>query len=115
MTKWIAIAVLAVAAIQQPPDAEKSFRGEIVDVDLEASSIVVKARRGDDWVELSFEVKVTTEILSRSFGEDGQERGEPMPIALSALQTGDGVLVRYELVKGRNVAAFIERTTVQHA
>ena len=112
---WILVAAFTLVANLARPAEELTFRGEVVVVDLEASSVVVKTRKEGTWTERLFEVAVTTEITSRVSAEDGEERGEPEPITLVDLAEGDAVVVQYQVIKGRNVATLIVRTGAEHA
>lgn len=115
MRKWFWILAAMLMATAGRPAEELSFRGEITLVDLDSSFVVVKARNGEVWTEHRFKVVATTEIASRVSSEDETERAEAAPIALSELGSGDNVVVRYEVVNGRNVALRIERTGAQQA
>ena len=114
MVKWVLILIVA-AAVTLESAEEISFRGEVAVVDLESTFIVVKVRKDGEWTERRFRVVTTTEITSRVSSEDAAERGEAVPIALSELGVGDSVVVRYEVVNGRNVAVSIERVGAEHA
>ncbi len=115
MRKWFLIMAATLAATAGRTAEELSFRGEIKVVDLESSFVVVKARNGEVWTEHRFKIVTTTEIASRVSSEGEAERAEATPIVLSELERGDSVVVRYELINGKNVALRIEKTGAQQA
>jgi hypothetical protein len=113
-----AMFLFLVAASVGAPGEELSFRGEIVEVDLEGSLLVVKARKAGDAVERLFEVdELSTKIRDGVPPElaPGRERDEPTPIVLADLKVGDYVEIHYETIKGRNIATLIERNRARHA
>jgi hypothetical protein len=110
-------ALVVVAGLAAAPSEERSFHGQIVEIDLEGSILVVESSQSGHTIELRFEVDELTEIrASRHWErETAKELDEPMPIALSALELGDDVEIRYQVVKGTNVATVIERSRARHA
>lgn len=110
-------ALVLVAAWPANRGEELSFHGEVVEVDIEGSRLVVKARKAEDWVEMRFEIDDLTEIRARGLSElsPGDPRREPVPITPSDLEVGDHVEIRYRIVHGKNVAKLIERNRAGHA
>jgi len=110
--------LVLVAASMGAPTEELSFRGEIVEVDIEGSLLVVRARKADDDVERLFEVDERATKIRDSVPPQlapGPDPDEPTPIALADLNVGDYVEIHYDVVKGRNVATLIERNRARHA
>lgn len=89
---------------------ELVMRGEVAEVDLEGSLLVVAATGSDGRAERLFEVDELTEI--RGYVEGNEE---PVLITLADLAPGDHVQVRYERVGGKNVATRIVRRHAERA